>query len=48
MLEDDSEDMKAIEALQFRIEYEEIFLSKFNSFHTEMDGKVEYAKLEFE
>jgi len=48
MLEDDSEDMKAIEALQFRIEYQEVFLSKFSAFRSEMDSKVEYAKLKFD
>ena len=44
----EQEDEIEIERLQFRIDYQEIFLSKFSGFKTEMDTKVEYAKAEFE
>ena len=37
---DGSEEMKTIEKLYFRIEYQEIFVKKFQSFYNEMDGKV--------
>ena len=43
----DEADDKESERLQFRIDYQEIFISKFGGFKTEMDSKVAYAQAEF-
>jgi len=44
MTEDEEKEM---EKIQFRIDYQEIFLSKFGSFKAEIDGKLDYARTEF-
>ena len=42
------EETKQIEALMARTEYQELFVNKFGDFKQEMDGKVDFARAEFE
>ena len=42
------EDEKELDRLMFRIDYQELFINKIGAFKAELDGKVQYAKQEFE
>ena len=42
------EDEKELDRLMFRIDYQELFINKIGTFKAELDGKVQYAKQEFE
>ena len=44
----EAQEEQEIDKLQGRIDYFELFCQKFSVFKTEMDGKVDYAKREFE
>mmetsp|Transcript_3488 Transcript_3488/g.4634 ORF Transcript_3488/g.4634 Transcript_3488/m.4634 type:complete len:179 (-) Transcript_3488:801-1337(-) len=37
-----------MDRLQAKIEYNDMFISKFGAFQTEMDGKVDYAQKEYD
>ena len=41
-------EIKEMERLQFRIDYQELFISKMSTFQMELEGKVEYAQAEFD
>ena len=41
-------DITEMEHLQFNIDYEELFISKMSAFRMELEGKVDYAQVEFD